>query len=306
MTGLIGLDWGTSSLRAYRFDDAGRVVDHRARAWGIRQLPAGGYPAALAEVTAGWPSLPRIACGMVGSRGGWHEVPYRDVPLALDQLGSVLVAVVAADGLPLWLVPGLRDAAGPDVMRGEETQLLGALHQRPALASQATCVMPGTHSKWVRIARGQIVAFRTVMTGEVFAALSRHTILGTTGAEPVTDAAAFDRGVIAARASGAAGAFSRLFTARALLLAGELAASAVPDYLSGLLIGEEFRSAVANGDATRDTPLQLIGDPDLCRRYAQAARHFDLSLSATIVDSAASGLWRLATLAGLVTEATSA
>lgn len=306
MNGLVGLDWGTSSLRAYRFDAAGRVVETRARPWGIRQLPAGGYPAALAEVTAGWPPLPRVACGMVGSRGGWHEVSYRDVPLALDGLGSALVAVTANDGAPLWLVPGLRDASGPDVMRGEETQLLGALRDRPALAARSTCVLPGTHSKWVRIEGGKLRGFRTVMTGEVFAALSRHTILGATGAEPAADFAAFDRGVAMARASGAAGAFSRLFTARSLWLAGELAGSAVADYLSGLLIGEEFRSALAAGDAAPGTPLQLIGDPDLCGRYARAARQFDLSPAPAIVDAAANGLWLLAVQAGLVTEVSQA
>lgn len=305
MSGLVSLDWGTSSLRAHLHDAAGRVVETRARAWGIRQLPAGGYAAALADITVGWPRLPRIACGMVGSRGGWHEVPYLDLPLAPDQLAAALVALPLDDGAPLWLVPGLRDGHGPDVMRGEETQLLGALHQQPALATDATCILPGTHSKWVRIRDGAIASFRTLMTGEVFAVLRQHSILGAGGAEAVADPAAFARGVAAVRDGGQAGAFGRLFSARTLMLEGTLAAGAVPDYLSGLLIGEEFRIALANGDAAPGTPLQLIGDPGLCQRYVQAGQLFGLTLPPPLTASAASGLWRLATLANLVHEAPS-
>lgn len=305
MSGLVSLDWGTTSLRAHLHDGSGRVVETRTRPWGIRALPAGGYPAALAEITAGWPKLPRIACGMVGSRGGWREVPYLDLPLAPEHLAAALVALPLDDGMPLWLVPGLRDAGGPDVMRGEETQLLGALHQQPALAANATCILPGTHSKWVQVRHGAIQSFRTLMTGEVFAVLRRHSLLGATGADAVADSDAFARGVAAVRDSGAAGAFGRLFSARTLMLEGTLAASAVPDYLSGMLIGEEFRIAVASGDAAPGTPLQLVGDPELCQRYLRAGQLFGLALPPPLTASAASGLWQLATLAGLTHEASS-
>src|SRR5690242_424805 len=99
MHGLIGLDWGTTSLRAFRLDGAGRIAETRARPWGIRHLPDGGCDAALADITAGWPALPRLACGMVGSRGGWHEVPYLDLPADVVRLGDTLVSLRAADGL---------------------------------------------------------------------------------------------------------------------------------------------------------------------------------------------------------------
>ncbi|GAB3786893.1 2-dehydro-3-deoxygalactonokinase [Dyella agri] len=303
MSGLIALDWGTSSLRAFRFDGEGRLEETRARPWGIRHLPEGGYDAALAEITGGWPVLPRLACGMVGSRNGWREMPYLDTPANAAQLGGALGSLRAADGLDVHLVPGLRDPFGPDVMRGEETQLIGAMALRPSLAEAATFILPGTHSKWAEVRDGAVAGFRTLMTGELFAVLRQHSILGATGAEAVNDAEAFARGVASARDSGAAGALSRLFSTRALMLDGALAPASVPDYLSGLLIGEEFRAALAGGLGGRDTPLQPIGDAALCERYRRAAVLFDIELPPPIADAAAHGLWRLATQAGLVHDA---
>jgi 2-dehydro-3-deoxygalactonokinase len=303
MNGLIGLDWGTSSLRAYRLDSAGRIKESRHRAWGLRQLPDGGFDAALSAITEGWPALPRLACGMVGSRSGWREVPYLDLPAGAMQIGRALGRLTAADGMDVHLVPGLRDPRGPDVMRGEETQLVGALALHPALAGASGWILPGTHSKWATVRDGAVTGFRTLMTGELFALLQRHSILGTGTASAAADPEAFARGVVAARDSGAAGALSRLFSVRSLMLDGALAPEAVPDYLSGLLIGEEFRAAMADGLARRDTPLRLIGDAALCERYCHAATHFDIELDPPLEDAAAHGLWQLALHAGLVHRA---
>ena len=300
MGGLIALDWGTSSLRAFRFDGAGTLGETRSRPWGIRHLPEGGFDAALAGITAGWPTLPRLACGMVGSRNGWREMAYLGLPASAAQLGKALGTVRAADGLDVHLLPGLRDPRGPDVMRGEETQVFGALALRPALAAASTFILPGTHSKWAVVRDGAVTGFRTMMTGELFAVLRQHSILGATGVDAVDDADAFARGVIAARDSGAAGALSRLFSTRALMLDGALAPASVPDYLSGLLIGEEFRAALADGLARRDAPLQPIGEAALCERYRRAASLFGIDLPTPIADAAAHGLWQLAAQAGLV------
>jgi 2-dehydro-3-deoxygalactonokinase len=303
MNGLIGLDWGTSSLRAYRLGGTGCIEETRHRAWGLRQLPDGGFDAALSAITEGWPTLPRLACGMVGSRGGWHEMPYLDLPAGATQIGHALGRLSAADGMDVHLVPGLRDPRGPDVMRGEETQLVGALALRPALAGASSWILPGTHSKWVTVRNGTITGFRTLMTGELFALLQRHSILGTGAPLATASPEAFIRGVVAARDSGAAGALSRLFSARTLMLDGTLAPEAVSDYLSGLLVGEEFRAAMADGLARRGTPLQLIGDAALCERYRRAATHFDIELDPPLEDAAAHGLWQLARHAGLVHRA---
>lgn len=292
MNDLIGLDWGTSSLRAY-WIEAGAIRETRGRPWGLRHLPPGGFEQALAEVTAGWPALPRLACGMVGSRSGWLEVPYLELPAAAEDLGRQLGQLSTADGRTLWIVPGLHNRQGPDVMRGEETQLLGAVACMPALAVSATVLMPGTHSKWASVREGRVVDFCTRMTGELYAVLCAHSILGV-GVESAPDPQAFLRGVRRARDSGAAGALGALFSARSLMLEGELPARSVPDYLSGLLLGEELRSIVAEGRFALEAPVQLIGEAALCDRYARAAAVFDLTLAPPLADAAAHGLWQIA------------
>lgn len=306
MGGLIGLDWGTSRLRAYWLDEAGAIRETRARPWGIRHLPDGGFDAALSDITAGWPRLPRLACGMVGSRQGWLEVAYMDLPADTTQLGSAVGSVRTHDGADLHIVPGLRNPLGPDVMRGEETQLLGALACHQALAADSTWIMPGTHSKWASVREGAVVDFRTLMTGELFALLLQHSILCAGSRNATVDPEAFEYGVIAARDSGSAGAFSRLFSARALMLDGALAADSAPEYVSGLLIGEELRCSLATPRFRRDAPLQLLGDAGLCARYRLAASHFGIELAAPLADAAAHGLWQVACDAGLVSAGPSA
>jgi len=298
---LIGLDWGTTSLRAYLLDESGRVLEMRARHWGIRQLPDGGFDAALDNVLAGWPACPVLASGMVGSRGGWREVPYVDLPANLAAVAGALSFVDSAAGRRVHLVPGLRHTVTADVMRGEETEIFGALALQPVLAASSALLLPGTHSKWVTVRDGRVVDFATAMTGELYAALRHHTILATglPGEDPQSNQDAFRRGVQAARDSGAAGALSRLFSARALVLAGTLELLAVPDYLSGLLIGEELRSALAAGRIDCATPLQLIGNTPLCRRYAAAASCFELGMALPPQGAAALGLWQIARAVGL-------
>jgi 2-dehydro-3-deoxygalactonokinase len=304
---LIGLDWGTTRLRAFLLGADGTVLDARAQPWGVRQLPEGGFAAALAAVADGWPRCPVLASGMVGSRSGWREAPYVDLPADVHAVAAALTRVRDAEGRDLAIVPGLRHAAAPDMLRGEETQVIGTLALRPELAAQATLLLPGTHSKWVTVRDGTVVDFATCMTGELYALLSRHSILagaGTAvaGSSPPDRDNAFVRGVQAARDSGAAGALSRLFSVRALMLDNRLDASAVPDYLSGLLIGEELRGALAAGRADRATPLHMVGDAGLCARYRTAAACFSLQASAAVEGAAAQGLWRIALAAGLVDE----
>jgi 2-dehydro-3-deoxygalactonokinase len=299
-TPLLGLDWGSTRLRAYRFDGAGGVAEARALPWGSRQLPAGGFAEAFAQAVEGWPRVPVLACGMVGSRGGWREVPYLDTPCRLDALGGSLTALDAPDGRTVHIVPGLRNPAGPDVIRGEETQVAGVLAQTPALAGDVRLLMPGTHSKWVRVCDGAVAGFTTVMTGELFALLRGHSVLGAGLPEGGSDEEAFARGVAAAKASGSAGGLSRLFSARALMLEGALAPASVADFLSGLLIGDELRMALAAGWAAPGTPVQLVGEDALCARYLQAAPAFGVTLQPTSGAVVAAGLWQVAATAGLL------
>jgi 2-dehydro-3-deoxygalactonokinase len=307
MARLIGLDWGTSQLRAYLMGDGGRLLDSRSRPWGIRQLPNGGFDAALAEISAGWPAAPLIAAGMVGSRSGWREVPYVNLPGGRQELAASLVSVTRNDGADLNIVPGLRHAGIADVMRGEETQIVGAIELRSALADDAVLVLPGTHSKWATLDAGRVADFTTYMTGELFALLRSHSILGEGAVEqplpPQEEHVAFLNGVRAARESGAAGGLSHLFSTRALMLDGRLPAAAVPDYLSGLLIGEELRAALAAGRIGAGASLHLVGDAVLCARYRQAAAAFDLDATEPIDGAAARGLWCIADAARLIAAA---
>jgi 2-dehydro-3-deoxygalactonokinase len=306
---LIGLDWGTSRLRAMLFDNDGAVHETRSRPWGIRHLPQGGFDAALTSICDGWPRVPVLAAGMVGSRQGWREVPYVDTPADVDALVAGIVSVRSADGREVGIIPGVRDGAAIDMMRGEETQAIGALALRPELRGHARLLLPGTHSKWIEVRDGRIVRLATMMTGELYAVLREHSILGVgvgtaeAGASPA-GADAFDAGVREARNSGTAGVLTRLFSARALVLEGRLTPAAVPDYLSGLLIGEELRAALALGWINAQTPPLLVGDELLCARYRRAASVFQLAEPDTVADASAQGLWRIARAAALVDQST--
>ncbi|HEU0276594.1 MAG TPA: 2-dehydro-3-deoxygalactonokinase [Rhodanobacteraceae bacterium] len=292
---MLGIDWGTSNLRAMRYDANGRVLETRERPWGIRRLPEGGFQAALTDIAAGWPKAYMIACGMVGSRQGWREVAYVDAPAGIASLRAGVMKLDTADGRALSIVPGVRDGVGPDVMRGEETQVFGALAGHPELAARAQLILPGTHSKWVDVVDGRITHFRTVMTGELYAVLSQHSILAASLPAAVTEGVgdAFEAGVRAARESGGGGALTRLFSVRVLQLEARLAPAEVPGYLSGLLIGEEWRALLASGWLRSDAPLVLVGDAAQCNRYRRAAVAFDLDPPRSVADASAAGLWRI-------------
>lgn len=299
MSGLIGLDWGTSSLRAFRIDDA-RASATRERPWGIRCLPEGGFDAALADLVAGWPDDPLIACGMVGSRQGWTEAAYLETPARAEALAQHLARVTTADGRVLHIVPGLHHRRGPDVMRGEETQLVGALAGASGACTGSTFILPGTHSKWVAVRDAAVVDFATMMTGELFALLCKHSILGAgmdTGGE---EAAAFERGVREARDSAGEGGFSRLFSTRSRLLEGDLSPAGSAEYLSGLLVGEEFRAMLSSRRFDTADAVHMIGAEALCARYRRAATLFDIEIAPPVGPAAAHGLWHIACLAGLV------
>ncbi|HEV7990271.1 MAG TPA: 2-dehydro-3-deoxygalactonokinase [Gemmatimonadaceae bacterium] len=294
---LIALDWGTSALRGYLLGEDGVVLATRSEPWGIMQLPDGGFVAAFDSMTSEWrtraPRAPVIAAGMVGSAQGWIEAPYCPSPAGAAELAHALARV---DGDRLRIVPGvIQRGRAPNVMRGEETQIVGALASHPELADDALLVLPGTHSKWVRVSDARIREFTTCMTGELFAVLSTGSILGRfardAGRAPAPDVAtdAFSRGVLAARAS-ALGITPLLFSARSLVLTGALAPEASLEYLSGLLIGDEVRCGLADGAR----PRALVGEPVLCARYVCAMGLFGVEPVPVLGDAAPAGLWAIA------------
>jgi 2-dehydro-3-deoxygalactonokinase len=264
---LLAVDWGTTALRGALLAADGTVLAEHAAPRGLLSIEPGGWAAVFEAEFGAWraahPALPCLLAGMVGSRQGWAEAPYCACPAGLDDLAGQLLWLPASR---LAIVPGMcaEQAGLPDVMRGEETQVFGALQ---ALGlSDATLVLPGTHSKWVRAQGGRITGLATHMTGEVYALLRQHSILSRT--LPADDTAwlpdAFDRGVEQAQRPG--GLLHHLFGVRALALFERHSPAEGASYLSGLLIGEELRAAAP----AAASQVVLVGSPALTLRYRQA------------------------------------
>lgn len=308
---LIALDWGTSNLRASLLDDEGSVLEQRSAASGIMALPGAGpqrFEAALETLVGDWMvahRCPLIASGMIGSRQGWREAPYVECPADLAAVATQLLRVeLAGGGADLHIVPGLSciGADGQDdLMRGEETQLFGAAADA-GLAPGGCVVLPGTHSKWAWLDAGGVVrAFQTFMTGELYAVLVQHSILGrlmTFASEKAAarDAAAFADGVRLGLAEHAS-ATHVLFAVRTAGLAGRVAAQALPEFLSGVLIGLEIGSATR---AAAPAAVAVLADEMLCARYEAAFEVAGIGCRRVAADATTRGQWLVARAAGLV------
>ncbi|WP_181298187.1 2-dehydro-3-deoxygalactonokinase [Pseudomonas sp. Q2-TVG4-2] len=312
-TRLIALDWGTSSLRAYRLGAAGETLEERSLPLGIMQLDGSeaDFERALEQACGDWqrsnPAVPMIACGMIGSAQGWRQVSYVEAPLGADGLGTALLPIHRSQGMPLWLVPGvIQRGALPNVMRGEETQVFGLFDGDADHAGPLLIGLPGSHSKWVMVEDGQLSQFQTFMTGEVYQALLGHTILGRTAViGDAFNAAAFERGLrVATSNEGQGGPLSTIFSSRTLVLTGELSGSAQADYLSGLLIGHELAAMTSGLQLSSSQPIVLIGNSTLCARYLWALEHCGFESLRFAPEATAAGLWKIATGAGLVAAET--
>lgn len=291
MTRLVAIDWGTSSLRGALLDAQGHVLEERSDARGILNVPAGTFPEVFTALFGDWMQGGHTRClisGMAGSKQGWVEAPYCACPAGRVEVGRSIIDIDAIAGQRIAMVPGLRSEHDgvPDVMRGEEVQLLGAM----ALTgrSDGVFVLPGTHNKWVTVAKGRITGFRTFMTGEFYALLSQHSILARTldAAAPL-DEAAFLEGVT--RADNGQGLLHNAFGARTLALFERMPKAELSSYLSGLLIGEELRtqSLQATGEVV------LIGSPALTQRYTLALRATGASTRALGAEATWAGLHAL-------------
>jgi 2-dehydro-3-deoxygalactonokinase len=309
----IGLDWGTSSCRAYLLGDQGAIIARNQGPAGLRSINPGrdGDPAAFDrafEQLCGrwldtWPGLPVIACGMVGSRRGWVEAPYRELPADLVDPALPCARVRTRRGAELNVIPGLVDLRGlRGVVRGEETQLAGLLGVGLG-DGEEDVVLPGTHSKWVRLNGSVVTGFTTFMTGELYELLSRHSILADF-IHPVTQPrwTAFDRGVdtAAEAVTDGTGLLGVLFSARSLPLTGAMAETDVADYLSGLVIGTELASARASWVRGTASQLWSLADSGLSARYRRAALRLGWQTVHVLEHAAARGLWRTAHAVGLI------
>ncbi len=263
---LIGIDWGTSSLRAFLIGSEGDVLDSVCSAQGIMHVENRDFDSVLHGLIEPWvgvKDLPVIASGMITSRNGWVETPYVKVPSGADDLADALVPLETAEGVTVRFVTGMtteHDGA-PDVMRGEETQIVGAWAMG---MGDGVFVMPGTHSKWITVSDGRIEDYATFMTGEVFGALRAHTILGTLMVEAPFNEEGFHQGVESGLVSGA-NLLHELFHVRTLPLFGRISEEMAADYLSGMLIGAEIRAA--NAKLMQGEVVTIVGRDDLTDRY---------------------------------------
>jgi len=286
---LIGIDWGTSSFRAYLMDARGEVLDRRETADGI--LAVQDFDGTFERHCGAWadahPGAAIVLSGMIGSRQGWREAPYCPCPAGAEEIAAGLIPHITARGRRIAFVPGLswRSPSGADdVMRGEETQILGV-----AGSGRQVMVMPGSHSKWVEVFDGRIIRFATFLTGEFFAAMSKHTILGRLMAGDAHDPASFSAGIAASGESG--GLLHHLFRVRTAGLFARWPAEALSSLLSGLTIGHEIRGARDFFGADR---VLVVGGATLAARYAEALAGLGITAETAPSDAAARGLSRLA------------
>jgi len=290
----ICVDWGTSSFRAYLANADGTIAERVEADRGILTIAKDGHEGALAGFVGGWRAragaLPILMSGMIGARQGWIEAPYARCPAGLDEIAAAILTIQTRTLGDVGVVPGVSAVGSdgaPDVMRGEEAQVLGAL---AALTRRdALFVLPGTHSKWVRVEAGRIAAFRTFMTGEAFAALRDHTILGRLMDGAGRDEAGFAEGVRAAsRLERPGDLLHAIFTTRTLGLFDRLAPAQLSDYLSGVLIGAEIVSGAYGA-----TEAIVIGSPALTARYCAAGAILGCALAPAPPDCAPHGLLAL-------------
>jgi 2-dehydro-3-deoxygalactonokinase len=288
----IAINWGSSNFRAYLIDEAGGVRDAFAEPAGIASLDRDGMAAQIERLVQRWPGdQPIYACGMVGSNVGWEEVGYAECPIGLDGLTNNLHASSIA-GRRMYIVPGLacrRQSDGaPDIMRGEETELFGLL-RAGRLPRDGIVALPGTHTKWVRIADGQVMEFMTAMSGEIFDRLTSAGMLASIVAAPAVAGPAFAAGT-SAGAERALGLGTQLFGVRAKVIRKDLTRDAAASYLRGLLIGAEIADAMALYPMDGDQVVTLVGAAPVCALYAEALARLDIrSITVDAGDASAQG-----------------
>ena len=267
MTGpLLLADWGTTSRRAWLLDAQGKLVSSAEDRRGMSTIEPGGWEAAFAELKRSLGDAePRLSLlsGMVGSRSGWREAHYLSCPVSLPDLAEELCWVEPG---AVAIVPGIcivRDGVA-DVMRGEETQVLGAVAAGLVPRDCFIC-LPGTHTKWVAVRDGQVTRFRTVMTGELFALLQASSTLAVQISGPVEAGPDFDAGVDRGLESESLTADIFAVRAHALLDSGRIGNGAA--YLSGLLIGADLRAGLALAELRT---VAIIARSDLAALYSHA------------------------------------
>lgn len=259
--GFIAVDWGTTNRRAYSIAPGGGCIDEFEDDKGILSVAAGGFPKAVEEIRRQLGDKPLLLAGMIGSNRGWIEAPYADCPAGLDELAS---ALTWAD-VDIAIVPGVALRGERfDVMRGEEVQVLGSVESGEIPPDCLVC-HPGTHNKWIQMRDSNIHSFLTVMTGELFGLLRKHSILSDSLGGDETFDTPFREGVCLGLSGGALSA--ELFSVRARVLLKSLEPDHASSFASGLLIGQDVRAGLGEGSGQ---PVFVMGRPELTALYAKA------------------------------------
>jgi 2-dehydro-3-deoxygalactonokinase len=292
----IALDWGTTSFRGYQAAADGTVLDTVAAPQGVLSVQGGAFDGAMENAIGAWDTrLPVLAAGMITSRQGWHDVPYVPCPAGLKEIAAGVLQHGSLRGRRIYFVSGLssfsRDGT-PDVLRGEETQVLGA-----SKGGLEHFLAPGTHNKWIDVEDGIIRRFTTYVTGEAYAVFKQHSILGRLMNGERDDEDAFLFGVKKGL-SDPAGLLHHLFSVRSMGLYDRIKPNALPSYMSGLLIGSEIGHA--RKDRSAAASYTVLASPHIAARYVKAMSIVGLDAKMGEPNIAVKGLARIARATGLI------
>lgn len=282
-----GVDWGSSSFRAYCFNEQGDVIDCVANHSGIREINAESvsvFENILFDNVGKWLSTGDsiLLSGMITSKAGWIETQYMACPQDVTEL-AFHASRIDVNGCRLLFLPGIKQTEPvADVMRGEELQLLGACNN----GGSSTVVLPGTHSKWAKMNGNTLTAFRTIMTGELFELVRHQSLVGAIATSDTHDADAFIKGVQQGYSSDTV--VSDLFTLRSSVLLEQVSASSVHSRLSGLLIGREIREGQQLLGDDSDAVI-LVGADRLCDLYKAAFKTLGTDVTQFDGNAAVSG-----------------
>ncbi len=285
----IAVDWGTSHLRLWLMDDQNKILRHITSDLGMGCLKPDQFETTLVElvgeVLPAQGRIPVICCGMAGSRQGWAEAPYGNVPCAPPSIDQATQVKTDDPRLQVFILPGIKQLPAADVMRGEETQIAGFLAGSPDF--DGVICLPGTHCKWVHISAGEVVSFRTFMTGELFALICNNSVLRHSVGEDGWDAEAFEAAVSDAisRPSAVSG---NLFSIRAESLLCDLDSAVARSRISGLLIGIELAAA---RPYWLGQDVVIVGESGIATAYGSAlTQQGAMARSVTAEDMTLNGL----------------
>ena len=277
---LIAADWGTSNLRVWGIDHQGKVVNTITNGKGMSSLMPSEFEPYLIGLIENWlpeeknAKCPIIICGMAGAKTGWKEAAYLKAPCPPINKEKIIQVETEDQRISVSIIPGIMQKSPPDVMRGEETQIAGYLSKNPDF--DGIICLPGTHTKWVHISAGEIVSFKTFMTGEIFLSLSEHSILKSSVQSDDLDLTSFLE-AFEDTYSNPALLSSKLFGLRAADLLENTSTKLLKSKLSGYLIGSELAGAKSYWLGQN---IVMIGNDDLCILYQKALKK--LGLNATI------------------------